>query len=336
MLLQKRSPFLFIGSNTGRMFQISTTVCEKKTGYSASSICAPTTAQAALIADARVDGSGDDIYLGTVFAGLQWTQNDTRAPAATAASTVKWHSYVFPKRKISQRSGFNYFNYSGGAAVVAQHTFSVEGSAVSVPGLSTYLGYNGMNAANTTNPPGVNLTALTGDDPDQVRAYDWSNVDYSSGIDCSGFAHRISKYSGSTYWVAASDSKYGTRTFAGEIKQGDEWIPQPVHSGSFQIHPGNWKLDTKVPSEFAQRDLDRAMISRAVPGDILVIGGEHVVIIQNIRIPAGSDVITSYDQVDVIHATSGGLANPGQWRVQHDTWENIGNNRASYQLRRYR
>ena len=40
--MQKRSPFLFIGSNTVRMFQISTTVCEKKTGYSASSICAPT------------------------------------------------------------------------------------------------------------------------------------------------------------------------------------------------------------------------------------------------------------------------------------------------------
>jgi ribosome-associated translation inhibitor RaiA len=78
------------------------------------------------------------------------------------------------------------------------------------------------------------------------------------------------------------------------------------------------------------------MISRAVPGDILVIGGRHVVIIQNLRYPEGS-LITAYDQIDVIHATSGGTDTPNVWQVQKDTFASMDTaaQRLNYQLRRY-
>jgi len=106
-----------------------------------------------------------------------------------------------------------------------------------------------------------------------------------------------------------------------------------MDSCSVQMHPGVWKIDEDGnPAQLA----DQQAISRAVPGDILVLGGWHVVIIQNIRYAEGSTMIASYDQVDVIHATDGGLSSPEQWRVQRDTWNKVANNYKLYQLRRYK
>lgn len=53
-------------------------------------------------------------------------------------------------------------------------------------------------------------------------------------------------------------------------------------------------------------------------------------IIQNLRYPEGSNVITAYNQIDLIHSTGGG--NAGTWQVQRDTWLSAGSS-SNYQLR---
>jgi hypothetical protein len=195
-----------------------------------------------------------------------------------------------------------------------------------IPGLSTFLALS-TDVLNT--PALVNQVNNGG-----YLNYYYAHPHVSLGIDCSGLAHRAAKYSGSTYWVAGRNGKEGARTFAGRTFNDGTgtWGPvEATHVGSYQMHPGGWDIEN--PDNLQKQTPDRQAISRAVPGDLLVKDG-HVMIIQNIRIPVGSDVITSYDQVDLIHATMGDPDHP-TWQVQHDTW-NIVDNRATYQLRRYR
>ena len=270
-----------------------------------------------LILNLRTNSGAGDTVFNQAYSQLLWAGSPTTAPGGD------WNNYVFPARILSDNAAYYRYRTLTAQELSAngndQHAYFVNGSTRSVPGLSTkwYM--------------------------DNTKDYQYEQTAVTSGIDCSGLAHRSTKYSGSSYWVANSADKYGTYTFAGQNYLGTDangnskWSEVfPTHAGSYQMHPGTWKLESDKPADAAQRELDRQTISRAVPGDVFVVGGSHVVIIQNIRIPAGSDVITSYDQVDVIHATSGGTGANATWQVQHNTWREIGDNYQAYQLRRLR
>jgi hypothetical protein len=78
------------------------------------------------------------------------------------------------------------------------------------------------------------------------------------------------------------------------------------------------------------------VLSRAVPGDLLAISGTHVVIIQDLNNPSGSNLITAYNQVQVIHSTKGNNR-VVTWDVRHDVWAEVGNkDLLNYKLVRYR
>lgn len=48
---------------------------------------------------------------------------------------------------------------------------------------------------------------------------------------------------------------------------------------------------------------------------------------QNLTYTEGSNVITDYTQVDVIHSTQGGVGQENQWNV-------LGSSKVNYQLKR--
>lgn len=48
---------------------------------------------------------------------------------------------------------------------------------------------------------------------------------------------------------------------------------------------------------------------------------------QNLTYAEGSNVITDYTQVDVIHSTQGGVGQENQWNV-------LGSSKVNYQLKR--
>lgn len=59
-----------------------------------------------------------------------------------------------------------------------------------------------------------------------------------------------------------------------------------------------------------------------------------MVIMQDLQYLPGSEVITAYEQVKVIHSTQGDPKHPS-WMVQKDSWADV-YDYAKYQLRRYR
>lgn len=81
------------------------------------------------------------------------------------------------------------------------------------------------------------------------------------------------------------------------------------------------------------------VIFHAVPGDILVVSGRHVVIIQNLNYPDDTMQITNFRQVDVIHSTSGIDKQWQTYKVHKGNWFQVEGNDyddSIYQLRRLR
>jgi hypothetical protein len=162
-------------------------------------------AQSELISNARNENSGDGIFQGDDYAALQWL-------GGTTAPADNWNNYVFPAR----RPVGNHYVYNRlltdaqmQAAQDVQHDYFINGSEFSIPGLSTYLDDEGL--------------------------YNWNQVERTSGIDCSGLAHRIALYRGSPYWISAnrSDTKLGTGSFAGTT---DPQATLQMHAGGWQLH----------------------------------------------------------------------------------------------------
>ncbi|GHT77770.1 hypothetical protein FACS1894130_03230 [Spirochaetia bacterium] len=227
------------------------------------------------------------------FERLQWTR-DSIAPGRD------WKNYVFPARKpVNNLLQYNKTLSQAELAETEQHRYFVNGSAVSVPGLSTYW--------EMQNP----------------SQYEYNQVLRTSGLDCSGLAHRAALYDGSPYYVAKnSASKYGTTTFGDDEK------------AALLIRGRGWQLEDLADQ--AGRDKDRDLISRAVPGDLFVRSGVHVVIIHDLEQGADTDQITAYSQVKIIHSTQGSNSAP-TWMVQRDTWSALGNtDKTNYKLMRYK
>jgi len=137
----------------------------------------------------------------------------------------------------------------------------------------------------------------------------------TSGVDCSGLVGEVTKYSGNKYGI---EGRKNTTAFATE---------------TLGIQDKTWIIDDRSYSD--ERDEQRKLLSYAVPGDILVVGGSHVVIIQDLNYERENTVITDYSQVEVIHSTQGGISNPNQWKVQKGNWNELGaTGKLAYQLRR--
>ncbi len=240
----------------------------------------------------------DENYQGEEYEGLVWNENSS-APGG------EWGNYIFPARRLVGTGEDGYMRYQTLTEAQIngneQHEYYVNGSEVSIPGLSTYWAMQN---------PG---------------RYEYNQVEKTSGIDCSGLAHRIALYGGSSYWVANErGEKYGTGTFANDTNAG------------LQLRSGGWGLMDNDNLE--RREEDRKIISKAVPGDMLVYrteGNGHVVIIQGLDYEEEMQVITGYNQVRIIHSTMG-IPTVQTWRVQMNTWDDLGDNKNIYQLRRYR
>jgi hypothetical protein len=232
-------------------------------------------------------------YQPAEFERLLWTRD-------SAAPNRSWQNYVFPGRKQVN----NTMQYHKALTQVEldenkQHLYFVNGSPASIPGLSTYW------------------------EAQETSQYEYNQILRTSGIDCSGLAHRSALYEGSPYYVAKnSASKYGTTTF------GDNT------SAALLIRDTGWKLEDQTST--AARERDRDLISRAVPGDIFVRSGIHVVIIQDLVRAAGEEKINAYNQVRIIHSTQGSNK-AATWMVQHDSWGDLGNtDKTKYKLMRYK
>ena len=166
---------------------------------------------------------------------------------------------------------------------------------ISVPGLSTYWYSLDMKTS---------------------KYYKYEQAERTSGVDCSGLTGEVTQYSGNKYGI---EGKKGTTYFATE---------------TLCMHSGGWKLTSTNEDDREQRDKDRKLLSYAVPGDILVVGGSHVVIIQDLNYERENTVITDYSQVEVIHSTKGLKNSESTWNVVKGTWENIQQTVTNYQLRR--
>lgn len=85
-----------------------------------------------------------------------------------------------------------------------------------------------------------------------------------------------------------------------------------------------------------EREKHQKLISHAVLGDILVKAGDHVVIIQNMNYPEDSEVLTDFNQVDVIHSAEG-INVTGQtsiYKIIRSTAFQVSSQINLYQLRR--
>ena len=146
------------------------------------------------------------------------------------------------------------------------------------------------------------------------KYYKYEQAERTSGVDCSGLVGEVTKYSGNKYGI---EGRKNTTAFATE---------------TLGIQDKTWIIDDRSYSD--KRDEQRKLLSYAVPGDILVVGGSHVVIIQDLNYEGENTVITDYSQVEVIHSTKGLKNSEFTWNVVKGTWENIQQTVTNYQLRR--
>lgn len=191
------------------------------------------------------------------------------------------------------------------------------------------MAFNGTDGYNINNINNTNYASITGNANTPFSgSYHPNQADYTSGIDCSGLAHICACYNGSNIMVAKSkSSKYGTSIFADS-------------DYTMEINTETWMLDVKDTdpdnTKIKERNIQRVLLTHVVPGDILVISGSHVVIIQNLNYEENETVMKSYNDVNIIHATQGGLGQKNLWNVQRGVWNDLGNKKSDYQLRRYK
>ena len=248
------------------------------------------------------------------YSELTWADNQTTAPNGD------WNNYIFAERK--KQNGVA--NYGSNLSVsekqtITQHTYTASSNPPSVPGLSTQVRFGSTNYYNHTDSAGTTHYS--------------NSYSFTSGLDCSGLATITTNYKlNNDYVYEISGAKKGTTDF----------VKNNYTISLFAASSNNkWNINPEVtnntPNEIiSQRDTHRKILSHAVPGDIFVVSGSHVVILQNLNYYLNNSVITDYKQVDVIHSTSG---IEGQWKtyqVHKGNWYQIeaGDTNKEYQLRR--
>ena len=236
----------------------------------------------------------------------------------TQALGNEWLNYIFPNeekclevdgKKLKEKSREELY-------IISDKT------NISVPGLSTYWYSLDMETS---------------------KYYRYEQAERTSGVDCSGLTGEVTLYSGNKYGIVG---KQNTWYFATETLG----IFAASATNSWNITISEEELreqlinikdlteeekEKKINETINKRDEQRKLLSYAVPGDILVVGGSHVVIIQDLNYERENTVITDYSQVEVIHSTQGGISNPNQWKVQKGNWNELGaTGKLAYQLRR--
>ncbi len=258
----------------------------------------------------------------------QMKENNPNYPPAgtftegqTTAPDSDWKYYIFP----ADTNQYKYGNQKLlGKEPSAFYKRTAEEKKVKIPGFSTYwLSKNEYNSA---------------------------QCKYTLGIDCSGLVHRSSIYEDSKYATTnktiheinakmVMGKKYSYTNANNEAVYVVETNPTysiPLFAAS---DTNKWILNSQgalTDKEIEKRDKQRIILSHAVPGDILVNDG-HVVFIQNLNYPDDSMLITDFNQVDVIHSTSGIENQFNTWKVHKGTWFQIhadNEKNSTYQLRR--
>ena len=217
-----------------------------------------------------------------------------------------WENYIFPNKEILiKRDPILLKNRK------MEDFFLTENMEISIPGLSTFWDENNKYEAGVHDKN-------------------------TSGIDCSGLAGVAN----------GIKEKVSTRYFAGQINKGTDskpkWEDDP-NAKTFAIFKDSWDINPEITDKTPQfiiteRDKQRKLLSYAVPGDILVVGGRHVVIIQDLIYEGNNTVITDYSQVTVIHSATylKGESQKPQYRVRKNTWDNVETDVTTYQLRRHK
>ena len=210
-----------------------------------------------------------------------------------------WENYVFPNKEILIKCDPILLKNRK-----MEDFFLTENMEICIPGLSTFWDENNKYEAGVHDKN-------------------------TSGIDCSGLAGVAN----------GIKEKVSTRYFAGQINKGTDsnpkWEDDP-NAKVIRMQDETWIIDDKEVSE--KREKQRKILSYAVPGDVLVVGGRHVVIIQDLLYEDDNTVITDYSQVTVIHSATylKGESQKPQYRVRKNTWDNIETDVTTYQLRRHK
>ena len=291
-------------------------------------------------ADKKYKINWEESDLGVYAPTREKVEEKTETSNTTSSQSQEekvWENYIFPNvsfvlevepKKLKDREETDLF-------------ISTE-TSLSVPGLSTYWYDEDAYIAGT-------------------------HEKNTSGVDCSGLAFISTLYMDNKYKTNQFITKIGetitidkpnTTNFAGGESA---WINRktvkidPLSMPIFAASDDNpWDItineeelkinlddledeekDRIIKELLKKRDNQRKLLSYAVPGDVLVKGGDHVVIIQDLQYEGDNTVITDYSQVYVIHATQGGKSSPEQWNVQKGNWNELGDTKKlSYQLRR--
>jgi hypothetical protein len=167
------------------------------------------------------------------YAALNWQPNSPLAPGAD------WDNYLFPARRIAttvnSNPNFDYYYYPGehtAAQINAatQHNFYTNGSAASVPGLSTFLTF----CRNERNP------ALDEGRADLQSYWNYASnqVSRTAGLDCSGLVSRCANYPDSSY-VIGDGVKRNTTGLASDV---NSWMVDDINlliPGDILVDPGS-------------------------------------------------------------------------------------------------
>jgi hypothetical protein len=202
-------------------------------------------------------------------------------------------------------------NYGKTSDYVAgiQHQYTKNESPPRVPGLTSWLRYgnDGRNGV-TTSFTGINsLIATNSSDAVLQRNYligsdPGFQRNYSTGVDCSGFVGRSMLYSGNQFVLKfpTENHKPGTSSFLSEVV-----IASGITSGNWETQPAN--------------------LDRIVPGDILLLPGKHIAIVQKIADKSGK-LVTRKD-IEIIQATGG---RKQTYMVQTNDYWQIGDNETDF------
>jgi len=222
------------------------------------------------------------------------------------APNTNWDNYIFPKRHLvyttTTKTCAN-FSYNGVDPSVTEPTNEYEkqhettlsiGNTISIPGLSTFLAFSSDNA---NRKPGNGVTFPLGRDwvahrnwlgwvdgiPEQVK-----QSEYTSGLDCSGFVWRSMMYAGRPYITKLNERQTTT---------------------GFSDDTYSWQIAPAAVSDDPQKQPQT--LDRVVPGDIIVLPGEHIVLVLNVSTDDNSTV--KRENITFIQEGKGQHA---EWEVQ--------------------
>jgi hypothetical protein len=150
--------------------------------------------------------------------------------------------------------------------------------------------------------------------------YEASQINYSAGIDCSGFVVRSAAYDSNPY-VLRNYTYNSTSKTSQRLTDQDNfsWNVNTVSITNLRCDGPDWGLYREFNSWEIDNNTDIL-----TPGDILIYPGVHVVLVSGINHTAGGRKIVDKTKVSVIEATQG---NANSWCIMNThTWGFYGNN----------